>query len=142
MPNDAHDLYGDTVLERSRHPRHRQVIVDADTIGTGHNPLCGDHMTVQVRLDADGAVRQAAFQAQGCAISIASADLMADLVCQHRPARCRDLATRFEQALLGADWPDDLALLRPLAGVREYPARLKCAMLPWRALATAFGDKA
>lgn len=137
---DIHDLYQQAVLEHSRHPRYRQDVVPVEAEGRGDNPMCGDHVVVQLNFAPDGCIAQAGFQGKGCAISMASADLMAQTIHNMTPEQVRGLEQRFAHMVCtGHSAPDDASLhpLRVLSGVHEYKSRVKCATLPWRALMAA-----
>ena len=138
---DVHDLYQDVILEHSRHPRHQHRLDPFDGAAKGDNPMCGDRVEVRVRM-ADGRIAEAAFEARGCAISVASADLMAAAVTGRAPADVRDLSQRFRAMVQTGACPEcaDMAALKPLAGVHEFKSRLKCATLPWDALQAALED--
>jgi nitrogen fixation NifU-like protein len=140
---DLRDLYQEVILEHSRHPRHQHRLDPFDGVAKGDNPMCGDRVEVRVRLD-EGRVAEAGFEARGCAISVASADLMAEAVAGHSSAEIHDLAQRFRAMVQSGDCPDcaDMAALKPLAGVHEYKSRLKCATLPWDALLAALENTA
>ncbi len=138
--DDVRDLYQDTILDRSRNPRHMHRLDPFDACARGENPLCGDQVEVRVSFAPDATVADAAYEARGCAISMASADLMAELVRGRDAASIRALAADFEQlARTGDSASEDAALqvLRPLSGVSEYRSRVKCATLPWSALVAA-----
>ena len=136
--SDVRDLYQDVILEHSRNPRHQQRLDPFDGAAKGDNPMCGDRVEVRVRMDGDH-IAQTGFEARGCAISVASADLMADAVNGRSPAEVRDLAQRFRTMVSTGQCPGcgDMATLQPLAGVHEFRSRLKCATLPWDALLAA-----
>ena len=138
---DLRDLYQEVILERSRHPRHQHRLDPFDGAAKGDNPMCGDRVEVRVRLDG-GRVAEAGFEARGCAISVASADLMAEAVAGRSPAEIRDVSDRFRAMVQTGLCPDcaDMAALQPLAGVHEFKSRLKCATLPWDALLAALED--
>ena len=138
MFDDASDLYQQVILEHGRSPRHMRRLEPFDASAKGDNPMCGDRVEVRVRL-ADGQVAEAAFEARGCAISVASADLMAEAVTGRTPDDIRGLSAQFATLVRTGACPDcaGLATLRPLAGVHEYPSRVKCATLPWDALLSA-----
>ena len=115
-----------------------------DATAKGDNPMCGDRVQVWVRHDAGGRIAETGFEARGCAISIASADLMAETVAGLTGGESRELAERFRiLARTGEAAGNDAAIerLRPLAGVHEYPSRVKCATLPWHALLAALDGK-
>ncbi len=141
MFDDVRDLYQTIILERSRNPRHMHSMDPFDAAAEGDNPLCGDRVEVRVRYDGD-TIAEAAFQARGCAISMASADLMADAVQGRSAAEIQQLAEAFA-ALAKTGATDDKSLddLLPLAGVSEYPSRIKCATLPWAALIAALAGR-
>jgi nitrogen fixation NifU-like protein len=142
MFDDVRDLYQTIILERSRNPRHMHRLEPCDAAAEGDNPLCGDRVEVRLRYDDRQRVAEAAFEARGCAISVASADLMAELVRGHGADEIRRMADGFA-ALVRTGTTDDDALetLTPLAGVSEYPSRIKCATLPWAALAAALAGR-
>ena len=134
MSADLDALYRDVILDHNRHPRHYRAIAGGRR-GEGHNPLCGDRLTVYVRLQ-DGIIAEAAFQGFGCAIATASASLMAEIVAGRTIAEAEALFERLRATILAPESApiDDLGALSALAGVRKFPARAKCATLPWQAL--------
>ena len=137
---DVRDLYQEVILDRGRNPRHMHRMAIFDASAQGDNPICGDRVEVRLKFSADGIVEDAAFEARGCAISLASADLMAEVVRGRDGAALRDLAAAFAAlAKTGVSDESDAALdtLKVLAGVSEYPSRIKCATLPWSALIAA-----
>lgn len=137
--SDTDSLYQELILERARAPRHGSLLTCFDAEATGDNPMCGDRLTLRLRHDAAGRIAAAGFAARGCAISVASADLMADAVQGLAPADARALAARFEAMVRTGEVPPDdrFATLRALVGVHEYRARMRCATLPWSALEAA-----
>ncbi len=139
MFDDLRDLYQEVILDHGRKPRHGRRLAAFDASAKGDNPMCGDRVEVFVKLDAAGRIAQTGFEARGCAISVASADLMADAVNGLTAPEVGTLRERFiEMARTGEAHEDDaLAALRPLAGVHEFPSRVKCATLPWHALRAA-----
>jgi nitrogen fixation NifU-like protein len=139
MFDEVRDLYQSVILQHGRSPKHMHRLDPFDRAAKGDNPMCGDRVEVRVRL-ADGRIAETGFEARGCAISIASADLMAEAVTGQTPTAIRDLSTRFRDMVRTGTCPDcapDLEALRPLSGVHEYPSRVKCATLPWDALLSA-----
>lgn len=143
MFDDLRDLYQETILERSRHPRHGKRPAAFDASARGNNPMCGDRCQVFVRRDRGGRIAEVGFEARGCAISLASADLMADAALGLDAEQARTLAQKFQAlARTGEGRGEELEPLLPLAGVHEYPSRVKCATLPWHALIAALdGDQ-
>jgi nitrogen fixation NifU-like protein len=142
MFDDVRDLYQNIILERSRNPRHMHSMDPFDAAADGDNPLCGDRVTVRLRYDAEKKIAEAAFEARGCAISMASADLMADIVRGRSADEVLLLSEAFAKLVrTGATEDSTMDLLVPLAGVSEYPSRIKCATLPWAALVAALGGR-
>jgi len=143
MP-DLRELYQETILDHSKKPRNFHELPDADAKAVGHNPLCGDRVTVYVRLGA-GAIADIAFVGQGCAISKASASLMTDAVKGKSRTQARELFDKFHKMITGR--PGDpvdtgsLGKLAVLSGVCEFPVRVKCASLPWHTLEAALESK-
>ena len=137
MFEDLRDLYQEVILDHGRKPRHGRRLEVFDASAKGDNPMCGDRVTVFLRHDGD-AVADVGFEARGCAISIASADLMAEAVLGHTAGEIRVMASEFSaMAHSGASEAPEMKALLPLAGVHEYPSRVKCATLPWAALQAA-----
>jgi nitrogen fixation protein NifU and related proteins len=132
-------LYQDLILDHNRAPRNFRRIEDADRKVEGHNPLCGDRLTVWLRMDGD-IIQDAAFQGSGCAISRASASLMTVAVKGKTRTEAEDLFNRFRRLVTGPVAPNEarsLGKLAAFAGVAEFPARVKCASLSWHALHAA-----
>jgi nitrogen fixation NifU-like protein len=142
MFEDVRDLYQTIILERSRNPRHMHRMDPFDAAADGDNPLCGDRVTVRLRYDADRKIAEASFEARGCAISMASADLMADIVQGRSAEEVLHLSEAFAKLVrTGATEDRAIEALVPLAGVSEYPSRIKCATLPWAALTAALAGR-
>lgn len=144
MNGDLRDLYQEIILDHSRHPRNSGELEDASGEAQGNNPLCGDRVTVYVRLDGDR-IAEATFVARGCAISVASASMMTEIVKGKTLEEAKEVFERFHGQLTGGDAEpmsedDELAALM---GVRDFPTRIKCATLPWHTFnaAVAGGDK-
>jgi nitrogen fixation NifU-like protein len=135
---ELNDLYRDVILDHNRRPRNFGGLEPADASVEGFNPLCGDRLTVRLKMDGDkiGDIR---FEGQGCAISTASASLMTEAVKGRTRADALQLFDRVHQLLTDDAAPpaDELGKLAALSGVREYPARVKCASLCWHTLASA-----
>jgi nitrogen fixation NifU-like protein len=141
--SDLRELYQEVIFDHNRSPRNFHPMENADHVAEGHNPLCGDQLTVYLRIE-DGKVADASFVGHGCAISTASASLMTEAVkgrrladVQHLFESVHDMLTRHD-----APVPTDLGKLAALSGVREYPARVKCASLCWHTLNAALADQA
>ncbi|WP_044559114.1 Fe-S cluster assembly sulfur transfer protein SufU [Azospirillum sp. B4] len=153
---DLRDLYQDIILDHGRHPRNFRPLPGASHFAHGHNPLCGDKVTIFVRVE-DGRVADVSFEGKGCAISIASASLMTEVMQDKTVAEAQALFAHFHGKVTGAEGagvsassvsglPADLLeegdRLEPLAGVRSYPARVKCATLAWHTFDAAVGGMA
>jgi nitrogen fixation NifU-like protein len=132
------ELYQQVILDHNRKPRNFQKLADANRTAEGFNPLCGDQIQVYVKLE-DDRIRDIGFQGSGCAISRASASLMTSALKGKSAAEAEELFQRFHR-LVTTDEENDPAALGKLAvfsGVREFPARVKCASLAWHTLRAA-----
>jgi len=132
-------LYQDLILDHNRAPRNYREIDNANRKAEGHNPLCGDRLTVWLQMK-DDLIEDAAFQGSGCAISRASASLMTVAVKGKRKVEAEDLFEQFRRLVTGtlpSDQAPSLGKLAAFAGVAEYPVRVKCASLPWHTLRAA-----
>ena len=134
-------LYGDTILDHYRSPRHRESVPDADVEAEEYNPFCGDRVTLRLKLDDDGRVVQVGSNSEGCSIIQATASMMAEALQGKNLSELVVLAQLFHDMIrsksLPDDWEDDLGQLRALTVVRQFPVRIKCALLPWTALEVA-----
>ncbi len=142
---DLRELYQEVIFDHNRRPRNFLDMADADHMAEGHNPLCGDQLTVYLRLEGDR-IADVSFVGHGCAISTASASLMTEAV-KGRPVDEVEALFRDVHAMLtDADSPErDFGKLVALSGVKEFPARVKCATLAWHTLHNALagrGEKA
>ena len=135
---DLKDLYRDVILDHNRRPRNFGRIEPSDSHAEGHNPLCGDRLTVWLRLK-DDRIEDIRFEGKGCAISTASASLMTEAVKGKERGAVQSLYGRIHSLLTQQDaTPDEsLGKLAALSGVREFPARVKCASLCWHTLNAA-----
>jgi nitrogen fixation protein NifU and related proteins len=140
---DLKDLYRDVILDHNRRPRNFGRLEGAQRHADGHNPLCGDRLTVFVTLDGEriGDIR---FEGKGCAISTASASLMTEAVKGKERAAVRELFGKVHALLTQPEASADPSLgkLAALSGVREFPARVKCASLCWHTLNAALDSDA
>jgi nitrogen fixation NifU-like protein len=137
---DLKELYREVILDHNKKPRNFGALEGADSRAHGHNPLCGDQLTVTVRMNGEE-LEDIRFEGRGCAISTASASLMTEAVKGKNRA---DIAQLFHRvhALLTADGDaEGLGKLAALSGVREYPARVKCASLCWHTLNAALAHQ-
>jgi nitrogen fixation protein NifU and related proteins len=134
---ELNDLYRDVILDHNRRPRNFGALESADASVEGFNPMCGDHLTLRLKLK-DDTISDIRFEGHGCAISTASASLMTEAVKGKSRGEALQLFDRVHHLLTdGAVAPDELGKLAALSGVREYPARVKCASLCWHTLASA-----
>ena len=130
------ELYQEAILEHFRHSRNRGRVENPDIVAEGANPLCGDELTLTARLE-DGRLREIRFDGQGCAISQASASMLAEALEGRTPAEAAELARRFKDYLLSPTpvaLPGDLTELAAFHGLRKLPIRAKCALLGWHVL--------
>jgi nitrogen fixation NifU-like protein len=138
---DLSDLYQEVILDHNRRPRNFHGLADANRSAEGYNPLCGDRLTVYLKV-ADGTVVDVAFEGAGCAISKASASLMTDAIKGKSVADAQALFDRFHRMVTTPpeEPVEDLGKLSALAGVREFPVRVKCASLAWHTLKAAIAN--
>ena len=136
--SDLSDLYQEMILDHNRRPRNFRAIESPSHHAEGYNPLCGDRLNLYVQVK-DGVIQDLAFQGSGCAISKASASLMTDALKGRTVEEARELFERFHGVVMTPpDQPvEDLGKLSVLAGVREFPVRVKCASLAWHTLKAA-----
>jgi nitrogen fixation NifU-like protein len=136
--SDLSELYQEVILDHNRRPRNFRAIEDASRRQEGFNPLCGDRLMLYVKLDGD-VIRDVSFQGTGCAISKASASLMTDALKGKTVEEARALFHKFHEMVTSSsdEAPADLGKLSVLAGVREFPTRIKCASLAWHTLKAA-----
>jgi len=136
--SDLSDLYQEVILDHNKRPRNFRAIASPTHDAEGYNPLCGDRLHLYLQVD-DGRITDVAFQGSGCAISKASASLMTDELKGRTVAEARELFSRFHQVVTTPpDQPvEELGKLSVLAGVREFPVRVKCASLAWHTLKAA-----
>ena len=138
MNTDLQDLYQEIILDHSRSPRNSGALEGATGEAHGNNPLCGDRVTVRVRVE-DGSVADVRFEARGCAISIASASMMTEALKGRTVSDASGASARFVAGLTSGDAVEDdgLGELAALSGVRKFPTRVKCATLAWHAFGAA-----
>ncbi|MBT5050193.1 MAG: SUF system NifU family Fe-S cluster assembly protein [Rhodospirillaceae bacterium] len=139
MNDGLTDLYQEVILDHSRHPRNFGPAEEANRQARGNNPLCGDRVSVYLAVKDDH-ITDARFEARGCAISIASASMMTEMIKGKSVDEAKSLFDRFHTLVTSdangaAD--DDLAELESLSGVRAFPTRIKCATLAWHAMTAA-----
>ena len=143
---DLRELYQDIILDHGRRPRNFRSIEHPTHFAHGHNPLCGDRVTVYLTLEGDR-IADLSFQGRGCAISTAAASLMTEVLKGKTVEEARALFAQFHARVTGGEPPElpeplaeEAERLDPLTGVKAYPARVKCATLPWHAFEAALKD--
>jgi nitrogen fixation NifU-like protein len=140
---DLKDLYRDVIVDHNRNPRNFGRLDPADVHADGHNPLCGDRLSIYANLDGDR-IRELKFDGSGCAISVASASLLTEAVKGKSRGEVKTLFDEMHALLTQHDAPVDpgkLGKLAALSGVREFPARVKCASLCWHTLNAALDSQ-
>jgi nitrogen fixation protein NifU and related proteins len=138
------DLYQQVILEHYKKPRHRGKADPAHRQQRGHNPSCGDTIELTVQLNATGDhIEDVKFEGEGCAIAMASADLMADALRGKSTSEALAMVERFQAMMKGqAEFPKDLRKLNVMQGVSQFPVRIKCATLTWHTLKAALEQSA
>jgi nitrogen fixation NifU-like protein len=141
MDDSLRELYQDVILDHSKHPRHFGKLDHATHTGQGHNPLCGDRVTVALIVDKNDRIADIKFEGKGCAISQASASLMTDMVVGRSVAEAEKLMGGFINLVKGEEVEgldeDDRERLDVMAGVSAFPMRVKCATLAWHTMKSA-----
>ena len=142
----SNELYQQVILDHNKNPRNFRVLPDAPLFCEGHNPLCGDHITVYLTLDAEQNISDISFQGSGCAISKASASMMTVFLKGKNIVEAKQIFSEFHSMVTGELDPETsethLGKLTLFKGVREYSSRIKCASLAWHALIGALEKKA
>jgi nitrogen fixation NifU-like protein len=140
--SDLADLYQEVILDHNRRPRNFHALGDASHSAEGYNPLCGDRLTLYLRLDGD-TIADVSFEGAGCAISKASASMMTDALKGRSVAEANALFDRFHRMVTTPpdEVVEDMGKLSALAGVREFPVRVKCASLAWHTLKAALSHE-
>ena len=138
---DLKDLYREVILDHNREPRNFGELAEANRVVEGVNPLCGDKMTLYVKV-RDDIIEDVRFKGSGCAISVASSSLMTERVKGRPIGPTLDLVAQVHEMLTGrgSEQAENMDKLAALAGVREFPSRVKCASLAWHALKAALTE--
>lgn len=137
MNGELRELYQEVILDHNRQPRNRRKITAPDAVADGHNPLCGDKVTVYLKLDA-GKIADVSFEGSGCAISTASASLMTEALKGKSVDEASKLFEVFHKLVTGESIDNEnIGKLAVFAGVSEFPVRVKCASLAWHTLQAA-----
>jgi nitrogen fixation protein NifU and related proteins len=138
MPDKLDEMYRDIIMDHYRYPRGRKKLPDADISNEGQNPICGDEITVALKLTND-IVDEISVECLGCAISVASGSMLADIIKGKTLSEVKTIAAAVKAILMGEEPPAniDLGDLEALSGVRNFPVRIKCALLSWTTLIDA-----
>ena len=147
MDTDLRDLYQDLILDHSKRPHNFRTLPGSNREALGHNPLCGDRLALYLTVDDGGKISDVTFQGSGCAISVASASMMTDMLKGKTLAEANRLFNYMHTACTGADADaaglseDEIDRIKALAGVRHYPMRVKCATLAWHTMQAALKNE-
>ncbi|MFM9816971.1 UNVERIFIED_CONTAM: SUF system NifU family Fe-S cluster assembly protein [Spiribacter pallidus] len=141
--SNLRELYQEVILDHNKQPRNFRVVNPHDHAADGYNPLCGDKIHLELRLDESGRIEDIAFTGEGCAISTASASIMTETLKGKTVAEANALFDRFHHQVTdeATELDPSLGKLGVLAGVRDYPMRVKCATLAWHTLQAALEDR-
>ena len=147
MLDELRDLYQEVILDHGKDPRNFRKPDNANCEAAGHNPLCGDKLVVYLSVDESNIVQDAAFLGNGCAISMASASMMTEIIRGKTKIEAEELFRRFHEMCTldeEADFSEDVDIerLMVLSGVRQFPVRVKCATLAWHTMNAALHDDA
>ena len=144
MDLDLRDLYQEVILDHGKNPRNFGCLDDATCEADGNNPLCGDKLKVFVRVGVEENIEKASFKGRGCAISVASASMMTDIVVGKKVEQVNSLFNLFHKLCKGEEieeipieFEGDMDKLTVLSGVKQFPMRVKCATLAWHAISAA-----
>ena len=144
MPEGLDDLYQDIILDHYRNPRHHHAVDDPDLSGEGFNPFCGDQVNLTLSLDSEGKIDGVGFEGQGCSISQASASMMTDQLEGKTLEEAEELVHTFKGIMQGEELTeeqqDELGEIAALEGVKQFPVRIKCALLGWTTLQDAIAE--
>ena len=145
---DIKELYQEIILDHGKNPRNKNICKDFNKDAKGHNPLCGDKVHLFLKLDENKKVNDISFEGEGCAISMASASIMTDLIKGKNEHEAKEIVEDFlgmikENPELKSEYlsEDEKTKLMCLSGVKQYPMRVKCATLSWHTMVSAFDEK-
>jgi nitrogen fixation protein NifU and related proteins len=138
MPDQLDNLYRDIIMDHYRYPRGRKKLSDPDVKNEGQNPICGDQIEVSLKV-TEGRVEDISVDCVGCAISVASGSMLADAIQGKTLAEVKVIASAIKAILKGEEPPQgiDIGDLEALSGVKNFPVRIKCALLSWTTLIDA-----
>lgn len=148
MMDELRELYQEVILDHGRHPRNFGALEGCNRTAHGYNPMCGDTLVIYLRVDGDGTIEDVTFKGKGCAISVASASMMTEILKGRTVEEAERLFNAFHDMCTkdDAEAPADvdgeaLERLEVLSGVREFPVRVKCATLAWHTMDAAVQGK-
>ena len=150
IADDLRDLYQEVILDHGKNPRNFRHPDEANRFAMGNNPICGDRLTIFLIVDDEGIIQDAAFEGAGCAISVASASIMTQILNGKTNEQAEKLFENFhamcteeDRDLVESDGvdPDDIDRLQALSGVKEFPIRVKCATLAWHTMQAAMAGE-
>lgn len=139
--NELRELYQEVIFDHYRQPRNYGQLVNANRKAEGFNPLCGDKVKLYLQVE-NGVIADARFEGSGCAISTASASLMTEIIKGKSTQQALDLLDKFHDLVTAAASEEEMGKLAALAGVREFPQRVKCATLAWHTMKAALENAA
>lgn len=142
MMDDLRALYQEVIIDHSRQPRNFGKLENANRVAEGVNPLCGDELTLECHLDSKDIIQDIRFVGHGCAISLASASIMTDMLKGMTKKDAEQLFDQFHRSVTGKELEEnaDIGKLEVLTGVKEFPTRVKCATLAWHTAMSALND--
>ncbi len=140
MFDDLTDLYQQVILDHSKSPRNFRKLETANRTAQGHNPLCGDNVTMYLQMEGE-IIKDISFQGSGCAISKASASILTDSLKGKTKTEVKELFDKVHEMVTSGKTSESVGKLAVFAGVHKYPARVKCAILPWHAALAAVEGK-
>lgn len=142
MMDDLRALYQEVIIDHSRQPRNFGKLENANRFAEGVNPLCGDELTLECVLDSQDIIQDIRFLGHGCAISLASASIMTDMLKGMSKTDAEQLFDQFHRSVTGKELDEnaDIGKLEVLTGVKEFPTRVKCATLAWHTAMSALND--
>ena len=139
--SDLRELYQEVIFDHNRNPRNYGVLESANRKAQGFNPLCGDQLTVYMRVNDQGIIEKVTFEGQGCAISTASASIMTEELVGKTAEQAHAIFKNFHDVVMGGQNGGDIGKLEVLTGVKDYPTRVKCATLPWHTTNAAINQQ-
>ena len=141
MSDDLNDLYQEVILDHSKSPHNFHKLEGANRVAEGHNPLCGDNVAIYLLME-DDIIKNISFQGSGCAISKASASLLTDSLKGKSKAQAEELFGKVhDMVTTGRVNGAEIGKLTVFSGVHKFPARVKCAILPWHAVVATMEGK-